>query len=190
VGGWARQRGKAPQPLPSGFAPQQDIPLRAICEAALIQAHGPVALDELTSVLAHAWGLANLPLVESELGGESSLLERLPDGKGSPEDSLHQRERLRQLWQEIRQLPERQRVALLLNLRDDGGRGVIELLLTQIPQSEIEAAAGLWSEEERALWESLPLDDNAIALRLGVTRQQVINLRKVARERLHRHFLL
>jgi hypothetical protein len=36
------------------------------------------------------------------------------------------------------------------------------------------------------LWNSLPLDDLAIAALLGVTRQQVINLRKSARERLIR----
>jgi hypothetical protein len=37
-----------------------------------------------------------------------------------------------------------------------------------------------------ALWDQLPLDDLSIAARLGVTRQQVINLRKAARARLAR----
>jgi len=36
------------------------------------------------------------------------------------------------------------------------------------------------------IWNDLPLDDAAIAGRLGLTRQQVINLRKSARERLAR----
>jgi predicted DNA-binding protein (UPF0251 family) len=36
------------------------------------------------------------------------------------------------------------------------------------------------------LWHTLPLDDAQIAERLGVTRQQVINLRKSARDRLAR----
>jgi len=36
------------------------------------------------------------------------------------------------------------------------------------------------------LWAALPLPDNAIAARLGATRQQVINLRKAARARLSR----
>ena len=189
VGGMASRQGQGPRPLPTYFAASQALPLSQVCQLAFEAAGGCVALEELVSQLAHAWGYSELPIVESDLSEECSLLEQLPDGKGSPEDSLHQRERLSQLWQEIRQLPERQRIALLLNLRDDGGRGVIELLLTQVPRLEIEAAAGLWSEEERALWESLPLDDNAIAERLGVTRQQVINLRKVARERLRRHLM-
>ena len=32
------------------------------------------------------------------------------------------------VWEEVRALPLRQRVALLVNLRDDEGRGTIELL--------------------------------------------------------------
>jgi hypothetical protein len=36
------------------------------------------------------------------------------------------------------------------------------------------------------LWDELPLDDLKIAARLGMTRQQVINLRKSARARLAR----
>jgi hypothetical protein len=35
-----------------------------------------------------------------------------------------------------------------------------------------------------ALWNDLPLPDNALALRLGSPRQQVINLRMSARKRL------
>jgi hypothetical protein len=36
------------------------------------------------------------------------------------------------------------------------------------------------------LWESLPLEDTTIAGRFRLTRQQVINARKSARERLTR----
>ena len=39
-------------------------------------------------------------------------------------------------------------------------------------------------EEFAALWNELPLADNAVAARLGCTRQQVINLRMAARKRL------
>jgi len=41
-------------------------------------------------------------------------------------------------------------------------------------------------EKFAELWNDLPIDDAAIAQRLGITRQQVINLRKSARERLGR----
>ena len=42
-------------------------------------------------------------------------------------------------------------------------------------------------QEFHGLWNRLPLDDLSIAQLLGLTRQQVINLRKSARERLSRH---
>jgi hypothetical protein len=41
-------------------------------------------------------------------------------------------------------------------------------------------------ERLASLWNDLPIEDVEIAEHLGVTRQQVINLRKVARERLAR----
>jgi hypothetical protein len=41
-------------------------------------------------------------------------------------------------------------------------------------------------DEFSGLWNQLPLDDGAIAARLGATRQRVINLRQAARKRLAR----
>jgi len=42
-------------------------------------------------------------------------------------------------------------------------------------------------EEFAVIWNQLPIDDLSLAARLGVTRQQVINLRLAARRRLARH---
>ncbi len=184
--------GVAPKKLPEGFHAPQSSPLAEVAAQALSAAGGPVALSALTDALARAWGLSEQPLSETDvLSGEpGTIFDRFQSAESEPGEQLQQGEDLGRLWAEIRQLPERQRTALLLNLRDDGGRGVIELLLTRIPRAEIEAAAGLWSGEEKALWDLLPLDDNAIATRLGVTRQQVINLRKVARQRLVRYLSL
>ena len=82
----------------------------------------------------------------------------------------------------------RQAAALLLNLRDASGRGVIELLFAlELAQHDQIAVALGWTQAELSvLWERLPIEDNEIAELLGATRQQVINLRKVARERLER----
>ena len=81
---------------------------------------------------------------------------------------------------EIRQLPPRQCAALLLNLKDAQGRGVIALFpLERIAtMREIAAALGMPAERFAALWNDLPIEDLAIAELLAVTRQQVINLRK------------
>ena len=120
--------------------------------------------------------------------GLPSEAERLRDQRPAILDVLTHREHLERLWGEIRELPPRQRAALLLNLRDDEGRGMIELWpQTGIaPLADLARALELTEAALRELWPTLPRDDQWIAERLGVTRRQVINLRKCARERLAR----
>jgi len=114
-------------------------------------------------------------------------LERV-DETASVESSLVYRSALLEVWREIELLPPRQRAALLLGLRDDNGSATASLLiLLQIATfDELAAAVELAREELAAIWDQLPLPDMAIAGRLGLTRQQVINLRKSARDRLGR----
>ena len=51
---------------------------------------------------------------------------------------------------------------------------------------EVAAALEMTPQELAEVWNRLPLEDREIAARLGVDRQQVINLRSTARERLAR----
>ncbi len=95
---------------------------------------------------------------------------------------------LQRLWDELLLLPVPQRAALLLNLRDANGHGCIALFpvtgVAGLPQ--LAAALELPLEQFALLWNQLPLDDAAIGELLKLTRQQVINLGKSARERLAR----
>ena len=95
---------------------------------------------------------------------------------------------LKRLWEEVCELPRGQRAALLLNLRDADGGGCLGLLPATGVATTRQIAAALEVTDERfaEMWQHLPLDDAAIAGLLDVTRQQVINLRKSARERLSR----
>jgi hypothetical protein len=79
-------------------------------------------------------------------------------------------------------------VALLLNLRDAEGRGMIGLFpITETATiGELAQALDMTEAALRELWDDLPRDDEWIASWLGATRRQVINLRKCARERLAR----
>jgi len=96
--------------------------------------------------------------------------------------------RLEQIWREALDLPLRQRLALPLNLRAPEGGDALRLLpeTDVAAKDEIAEALEMPLAELVALWEALPLDDATIASWLGVTRQQVINLRKSARQRLGR----
>lgn len=104
---------------------------------------------------------------------------------------LEFQEVLKQTWQEIMILREKQRWALLCHLRDEQGEGLIVMFAScgiATPQ-QIAETLGISLEELKGLWSSFPLRDSAIAARLGVTVQQVINLRKSARERLARRVM-
>ena len=100
---------------------------------------------------------------------------------------MERRSYLQRLWSEIVLLPPSQRAALLLNLRDLQEGVIVLLPLTGVATiRQIAEAVAIPPEEFARLWNDLPLDDAAVAVRLGVTRQQVINLRKSARARLAR----
>jgi hypothetical protein len=92
------------------------------------------------------------------------------------------------VWAEIRALPVRQRVALLLNLAGPASQDMLSLLpATGVATwSEIAATLDIDADRLQALVPGLPHDDQQIAAELQVTRRQVINLRKCARERLAR----
>lgn len=149
----------------------------------------PVELDELVNAIAELWGIRE-PSESTSLSVEESgeIYDDLADPHACTEITLNQRLYLRRLWNEILQLPPRQRSALLLNLRDEQGAGVLALLpLIDVASMRTIAQALELTEEQMAqLWYDLPLDDAMIARLLGVTRQQVINMRKAARARLRR----
>lgn len=151
----------------------------------------PVALDDLVGVIADLQGIRDetaTSFAGNDDDGNGYVLERVGDQRMTVDAEVDQRVHLQWLWTEIRQLPPRQCAALLLNLRDAQGRGVIALLpLTGVAtMRQIAKALDMPAEKFAQLWNDLPLDDETIARHLGVTRQQVINLRKVARERLLR----
>lgn len=101
---------------------------------------------------------------------------------------FEQQQILALLWREVCELPYRQRLALLLNFKDARGQDLVSLLpyTRTATIGEIAEAIDFPLVEFLRLWNKLPLDDATIAGLLGATRQQVINLRKCARERLER----
>jgi len=151
---------------------------------------GYVAVATYNALSAHLkrWGPERPPGWD----GEEDPLGRLPDPAPDAAAVLLQRTSLARLWEEIRQLPPRQAAALMLNLRDDQGRNALILLpLTGIATlRDIARILDMPPERFAEIWSSLPLEDSAIAEILDVTRQQVINLRKSARERLARRMRL
>jgi RNA polymerase sigma factor (sigma-70 family) len=144
-----------------------------------------VELDDLVSLVAEAKGIKDEAAQSQEEEGKS-LLERMADASPRIDRSVEQRFYLERLWQEICELPLRQRVALLLNLKDEYGNSQIEMLpFTGVATiRQIARVLEMDDEEFAELWNELPMEDAQIAARLNLTRQQIINLRKSARQRL------
>jgi hypothetical protein len=91
------------------------------------------------------------------------------------------------LWREVLGQTVRHRNALLLSARGPSGAAVwLVVDLGVASFREVAGALETSPEELAELWNRLPLDDREIAARLGLDRQQVINLRCTARERLAR----
>ncbi len=143
---------------------------------------GPLTLDDLLAiVIAH-------PGVREQFQDLQMQADKEVDSLADPRSHFETRKKsyLGRLWSEICELPSKQRVALLLNLRDQEGRDAIAAFpATGIASiSQIAVVLEMAKEELAEIWTDLPLDDARIADRLQLTRQQVINLRKSARERL------
>ena len=150
---------------------------------ALFQSCGsPIKLDELVNIVAEICREKDQP--DEQLDTVVNLAAPTLD----LETILEQQHMLALVWQEVCSLPRRQRLALLLNFKDARGHDLASLLpYTRTATIEqIAEALEFQLEEFLKLWNKLPLDDAAIAELLGATRQQVINLRKCARERLER----
>jgi hypothetical protein len=152
----------------------------AVVARVLDRIGGPCRFEDLVDALAAA-----LDVRDEEA---ASLPETVLDERPSVDSGLEARELLARLWLEIRELPAGQRVALLLNLRDDAGGEMLSGLIAAgvAPPAEVALALGLDEEALGRLLPELPLEDLRIAERLGLSRQQVINLRKSGRLRLER----
>lgn len=156
--------------------------LTSLLQAIFEWCGGPVRLDELVNLVADVCREKDLPdePIETVMNVAAPAL--------TCETTLDLQRNLKILWREICELPARQRIALLLNFRDSHGQELVSLL-PYTRAATIEQIARVLEiplGEFLRLWNDLPLEDLAIAERLGATRQQVINLRKCARERLER----
>lgn len=149
--------------------------------AIFARAGEPVLFDDLIRLVAKLWGVADA------VGIDAAAIEAV-DERRSPLIEYESRRFLQALWTEVQALRPPQRAALLLNLRDiDGSNALALLMILEIATfDQIASALEITPQRLAELWSGLPLDDHAIAAMFGLRRQQVINLRRAARERLTR----
>jgi hypothetical protein len=163
--------------------------LRQLLDALLRWLNSPIELDDMVSAVAQLRGV--------EDRAEMSM-EDTPDPEGaagppepadpapSPEEQALMRASLQQLWSEIGRLPPQQCAALLLNLTDHRGRGIIDLLpvLGIASLRQIAAVMEMPAEQLAQLWSSLPLEDQQIATLLNCPVARIPVCRWRARQKL------
>jgi len=144
----------------------------------------PVELDDVVNWLTRVEGLAARRAVDSE------EIKDLPAPHPDPEAQAVARSFLEKFWQEVCQLPLAQRRVYVLTFEEP------HLLIGLTTLRQTAEALDMHSLELSRLWPLLPLDDRAVAEMIerswqqSLTRQQVINLRQAARQRLARRLPL
>jgi RNA polymerase sigma factor (sigma-70 family) len=181
ISGRAKWRPRLPVPeaKPSQFRWESSLEAGSLVEEIFRETGSPVPFEDLVDRAAHRWGIFD----------DVKSMEREPaDLHAGIESAMQNRAWLKRLWTEVVDLPVRQRVALLLNLRDDQGGSALALLpLTGVATvRQIAAALEMTPEALARIWKELPWQDQHVAQVLNLTAPQVANLRKSARERLSR----
>ncbi len=155
--------------------------LKKLLCATFTGAQAPIDLNDVVTLAAEILGVSDEPVSIADYMDSADV--GLADDFNDPLDVIAQRLLLRRIWKEIVQLPLKQRVSLLLAVKDED-RTSIAVLLTEIriaSVSEIGAAVGMTVNEFARLLPELPLSDMAISKRLGVSRQQILNGRYMGR---------
>ena len=148
----------------------------------------PVALDDMVDVVGEIIGPTAKSKAErkdqfSEEGGEI-----WSEAETFITERIDKQAYLKKVWKEICELAPEQRTALLLNLKDKDGSDITVIFVSSglATISEMAAVLGIGIEEFLDMWKRLPLSDEEIAIRLGITVRQVGSLRLSGRRRLWR----
>ncbi len=176
-----RYRRQRPGSIPEDLRLRPGSSLSEMAAAILDAAHAPVSFETLVSRIAGISGIRDQQVALNDIPAADA---------GSPFDfPASWMAHLAHLWQAIASLPLPQRIALLLNLQGHEGDSPLSLFPATGTASidEIADMLEIPALEIAALWSRLPLGDREIAERLGLTRQQVINLRMSARKKLSRN---
>ncbi len=141
----------------------------------------PIELRDLVFVVAEILEICGRTDASRADAAEVSDSSTVAD-QSSAAEQLIWKEYLLWLWQQLAKLPPRQCAAFLLNssvLRDFELLGIASI-------RSLAPRFGMPPERLAMMWQRLPLDDRQIASELQCARQQVINLRRVARDSLSR----
>jgi DNA-directed RNA polymerase specialized sigma24 family protein len=167
-------QGKALAKLGSGH------PLAEMMAAAFNWIGAPIRFHALVSILA-VWTDTHDKVERLDGAGEDDFEFKLPDPGAGPDEQLIWLECLAILWKSILECTLKWRIAFLL--KSHVTHEFVHYRTTS--RSGLAKALEMAPEILDSLWMEIPLDDLAIAQRLKLARQQVINLRSITRRALN-----
>src|SRR5258707_1270847 len=160
--------------------PSPSTPLPEIAAWALQQAAGPLPWNDFVTAVAFILQVKDERISLDRKNLETLLRAQQPRSQTGGE-SLN-RDRLRNLWEQLQGLDRKERPVLLLKAED-----LLDFELTQVATlQDLSASLGIPFSHILSLLPTLPLDDHQIARLLGIQRQTVVNLRSQARLTLRR----
>jgi hypothetical protein len=160
--------------------PSPNTPLPEIAAWVLQQASGPLLWNDFVTAVAFILQVKDERISLDRNNPETLLRAQQPRSQTGGE-SLN-RDRLRNLWEQLQSLDRKERAVLLLKAED-----LLDFELSQVATlQDLSVSLGIPLTQILSLLPRLPLDDHQIAQLLGIRRQTVVNLRSQARFTLRR----
>jgi hypothetical protein len=160
--------------------PSPSTPLPEIAAWVLQQAAGSLLWNDFVTAVAFILQVKDERISLDRNNPETLLRAQQPRSQTGGE-SLN-RDRLRNLWEQLQSLDRKERAVLLLKAED-----LLDFELSSVATlQDLSASLGIPLTQILSLLPRLPLDDHQIAQLLGIRRQTVVNLRSQARFTLRR----
>lgn len=150
-----------------------------------VRAEGPVRFSALVDLIAEIKGVKDAPMTSVD-NEESGPGEGLEDSRLRIDSQLEMRQYLAKAWRVLSEMPREDARAYLLYARDTSGENLLSMFMSVGAATEIEIADVLGVSLDglsRLLQDALPMENDEIAMRLGVTLERLYKLRYRAGKR-------
>src|SRR5262249_8381005 len=155
--------------------PERDIgrvPLPDLVAAVFNWTGTPIEFDRLVHVVAQILNLKEQTEESLEIDNDY-WNQRLIDSTVAIDSQVELRESLQMLWENIKELPSKQRQALSLSFGCEDGTDLVSLLLDAeaVAFNQIAEDLGIQPAELLSIWKRMPVDNAAVAAQIGATRE-------------------
>jgi RNA polymerase sigma factor (sigma-70 family) len=153
---------------------RQRLPLSRILSEIFNQFGHPIELETLAEICSELRAMPDMQLESLDQQAEESGFD-VADPTPPADSRIEIKERLQEVWEELRRMPPNHRLCLCLIFSDPDGETVLHHLLNArlVPLGELTSTLGLTREQLMELWKEMPMEIASTAKYLGAPRPQV-----------------